>query len=228
MMMTIWKLAPDAHLTDADAVAEGMRLHLADAPLWSIVAQAGPQQQQRAYVALHGCAGCALGHCELGCRAGLLRRTLRAGMSDPDGGTLLQHGFVRTGFDQFLWLWPAHADAPLLDGHILHGWPRARLTLRWAPGPRPSVGGIVAVGGDAGPDLRPRLRALGWDAREVPRLLHRWVVNATATMVATLRTARCGAAPMILLPWVEAPAPETNGREPVPSCSSLRPLRSLD
>ncbi|RRR65741.1 MAG: hypothetical protein EI684_22230 [Candidatus Viridilinea halotolerans] len=212
-MMTIWKLAPDARLTNADAVAEGMRYHLTDAPLWTILAQAGPQQQQRAYVALHGCAGCALGHCELGCRAGLIRRTLRAGLSDPDGGTLLHHGLVTTGFQHFLWLWPARADAPLLDGALLHGWPRTLLTLRWAPGiPRPTVGGIVAFGGNAGPDIRPRLHALDWDSREVPTILHRWVSNPLATMVATLRTGRHAAAPTILLPLVETGASGVEGR----------------
>lgn len=206
-LMTLWRLnTMAARIADSAALDQGLRAHLSDAPLWTGLVQVG--DAQRAYVGVQGCSGCALGHCALGCRAGLIRRTLSAALGTDANSSLVRRGLDHTNIRVAFWVWPAAPDAPLLDGSLTQGWPRARLFLRWVPGSRLRVGGIVSLGGDAdGPELTSRLRAARWRSLAIPRQAQRWVADPL-TWAATLFHARTTAKPSILLPAPAAPMGE--------------------
>jgi hypothetical protein len=205
-LMTLWRLTNITKIADPAALDQGLRAHLADASLWTGLVQVGTAQ--RAYLGVQGCSGCALGHCALGCRAGLIRRTLSAALGVEANSTLVRRGLDHADIRVAFWVWPAHPDAALLDGSLTAGWPRARLFLRWVPGSR-RVGGMVTLGGDAaGPELTSRLRAARWRALAIPPHARRWIAEPLA-WAATPLHARTHAPPSILLPSVTVTSPVT-------------------
>jgi hypothetical protein len=200
---TLWRLSSEQLAAtgsfDRATLAQGLGAHLTAAELWSAVVQVNAGQ--RPYVALHGCPGCAAGRCVTGCHVGLLSRTLRASMGVDTRLTLVRLGFETSGYQRYLWAWPAKKAAQPLGGEVLAGWPRARLLARWRPGrDRWSVGAVIALGGEpAGPDLAPVLRERSWASQVIPQALHRWALNPFGLLLG-LRAGQWRGEPWLMLP----------------------------
>ncbi len=151
----------------------GLRRHLDHDPLVSVLVQIGdrqPDDRQRTYVLLVGCAGCAHERCAVGCRAEALRRTLRAAGGKDATLSLVRKGLAARPYRRGYVLRPT-ATASVLDGAALHPWPEARLTQGW----RSAARGVLTLSatlvlGSAGPDPRTHLAALGWRAWPCPLL----------------------------------------------------------
>lgn len=150
-----------------DALLTGLRRHLANAELVNGIVQRG--DQQRAYVALDGCTGCAVGRCAPGCRVDLLRRILLAACDpvQPVTLSLVAQGLAAQALSRVVLATPGPRAIPL-DATLLHHWSDARLTLRWLTvGKRLEAGAVLAVGaGDHEPALV--LTAYGWRPTTLP------------------------------------------------------------
>lgn len=145
----------------------GLLLHLAHAPLHTLLIQIAGQQ--RAYVALDGCDGCLRGRCAPGCRVELLRRLVRAAF---DGARLepVSRGLATRAYCQVALAVPRPLAMPL-DGDVLAPWASARLAVRWQGGARGDiVASAVLAAEDAGPSPAARLKAYGWTALPIPLL----------------------------------------------------------
>lgn len=150
-------------------LAQGLRRHLAVAPLLSVAVRIEARQQF--YVALAGCGGCAHDRCVPGCRAELLRRTLRGAFGAAADVLLVARGLALRPYRRVALAWPTPA-ARMPTGELLHAYGDARLTLSWRAAPKglPRVSAML-LAGDAGPDPAATLRACGWRSIALPRRL---------------------------------------------------------
>lgn len=201
-IQTLWRIGDTApQEPDLDALVAGLSNHLAHDGLASCLVQIGARQ--RAYVALQGCAGCAMGRCAVGCRVELLRRTLRAALGEQLTLTPVRRGLDLLGYRRILLAWPASASAGPMGGEILAGWPRARMAIRWRRGEaRRRISALVSLGGADGPDVVARLRERGWACLEAPTIAHPWLANPLAP-AAHWRSGALTGEPWLLLPTRE-------------------------
>jgi hypothetical protein len=159
---------------DAPPLVDGLRLHLAHAPLDCIVMQIGARQQS--YVGTTGCAGCPHDRCDPGCPMALLRRTLTQAL--PSTATRLTRGSLATRpYTRAVLATPLRTAQALTAAH-LGGWPEARLTVSWLRMRRSQrrVAALLAVGAD-GPDPAAHLRMLGWQPWPLSQRLAQAVVR---------------------------------------------------
>jgi hypothetical protein len=172
---TLWRVErqADGMLADVDALAEGLRLHVVHSPLLTVAMQIG--EQQRCYLLLEGCAGCANDHCRVGCTAALLRRLI----DSKDFGLTLRavappQGLARRPYTRGAFAWP-RPEAEPLDGALLGAWEDARLALYWRRYGSTICGSALLLAGATGPVPREVLQAHGWRACAAPPLLlRRW------------------------------------------------------
>lgn len=154
-------------LRDPERLAAGLLLHLAHAPLHTLLIQI--EGAQRAYVALDGCDGCQRGRCAPGCRVELLRRLVRAAF---DSGRLepVPRGLATRAYRQVGLAVPRPLAMPL-DGDVLAPWASARLAVRWQAGAHGDiVASAVLAAEEADPSPAAQLKAYGWTALPVPLL----------------------------------------------------------
>lgn len=168
---TLWRierLIADAPPT-LDTLTTGLRLHVVHSPLLTVAIQIG--DQQRGYLVLEGCAGCADDRCRIGCPAALLRRlvdsqacgfTLRA-VAPPQG--LARRPYTRGAFG-----WP-RPGAESLDAALLTSWADARLAIYWRRYGSTICGSLLLLAGADGPAPRAVLQAHGWRACAAPPLM---------------------------------------------------------
>jgi hypothetical protein len=153
---TLWRFAW-RDTTLANKATEVLRIHLAHAPLTTVLMQIG--DAQRLYLALDGCSGCADGRCLPGCRADLLRRALRA--SGVGELSLVREGLAARPYSHAVLALPSR-DAQPIDGALLSAWSDARLILHW----RNWTGGMLAATAllltGEGPDPLAVVRACRW------------------------------------------------------------------
>ncbi|NTV65694.1 MAG: hypothetical protein HGA65_19475, partial [Oscillochloris sp.] len=166
----LWRL--DGALPPHPAVlTDGLRLHLAHAPLTTVLVQIGDRRQS--YVALAGCAGCTYDRCAPGCRVELLRRLLQQ-IAPAVCLHRVARGLATRPYTRVVLATPGSRPQPL-DAALLAAWPEARLILTWrsARG-RLAVGALLAVGAD-GPSPAVVLRGRGWRTWPMPaHLARRW------------------------------------------------------
>lgn len=176
-----------------EALAEGLRRHLAVAPLLNIAARIGARQQ--AYVALPGCGGCAHGRCLPGCRAELLRRTLRGAFGAGARLLPVARGLASRPYTRAALAWPTPAARPL-TAELLHPYDDARLCLSWlaAPGARLRLSALLALGA-AGPGPAETLSAHGWRALVLPA----WLIPRAAALLKLPWAGAWPLAPALLL-----------------------------
>lgn len=168
---TLWRLEGASNsqpLPQHDALELGLRRHLAHAPLFSSIVHIGGQQ--RSYIALDGCPGCAYGRCEVGCRAEALRRTLRAAYGNDASLSIVRKGLSPRPYQRCYVLQPvAVASVPLLDGRLLSTWAEGRLTLEWGGAVKTQQGlTVVLYVGAEGPDPCEIVADHGWKAQRRP------------------------------------------------------------
>jgi hypothetical protein len=158
-----------AHASDPLALGQGLRRHLAVAPLLSVLVRIG--QREQAYVALEGCGGCAIDRCEPGCRVELLRRTVRSACGASGGLHRAPKGLAARPYARVVLARPRNG-AQMLGGELLRAFDDARLTLHWHMAPKgpPRLGAALAVG-TGGPHPAVALRECGWRAWPVPPAL---------------------------------------------------------
>ena len=174
MTRSLWRLdGATVPLAQPDRLEQGLRLHLQHAELTAVLMRIGDQQQ--AYVALRGCAGCVQGRCVPGCYVELLRRLLRA----CDAGTLhaVAGGLATRPYRRVALAWPT-AKAQPLECLSLAPWPEARISIHWRGGSQQiACTALLAVGAD-GPEPAEALRAAGWRAWGLPGTLGRKLANS--------------------------------------------------
>jgi len=135
--------------------------------------------QERDYLAVRGCSGCATDRCVVGCRASLLRRALTSALSGLST-RVLRHPLRTQPYQQGILAWPLRNAVPL-DRSIL--WEREALALhlgihREGAGIRTMA--LFAVGADddaATRSLLANVRERGWRVALLPRLLQPTVVK---------------------------------------------------
>ena len=152
----------------AGLLSLGLQRHLQDAALMALlVASAG---QQRSYVALAGCAGCATRTCHPGCRVESLRRTLRAACGPTSDLHPLVRGLAPRDLPYAVLVLP-NVNAQPFPLTLIAGSPEFQLSLRWAVGAR--VAGLVQSRQPL-PKLPAQLADLGWQAWPLSPLARRW------------------------------------------------------
>jgi hypothetical protein len=168
---TLWRLdvAGREGMGDHEKLVSGLRRHLAHAPLQTLLVQRGGQQ--RAYIALEGCARCADGRdtCVAGCYVRLFERMLRASI----GSITLRHvahGLQPQPIDTLLLAWPTPV-AQELDHTLLQPYENARLVLHWQR--RRAAHALVALltVQANNSDAAATLAALGWQTRAISPVL---------------------------------------------------------
>ena len=175
MTRSLWRLdgATATPLAQPDRLEQGLRLHLQHAELTAVLMRIGDQQQ--AYVALRGCAGCVQGRCVPGCYVELLRRLLRA----CDAGTLhaVAGGLAKRLYRRVALAWPT-AKAEPLDCLSLAPWPEVRACVHWRGTQRQvACAALLAVGAD-GPEPSEVLRAVGWRVWTLPASIGTKLANS--------------------------------------------------
>lgn len=173
----LWRLTGADLPLDTEArssLARSLRLHVAHAPLDSVLMRIGVAEQ--AYVVLAGCRGCAWNRCEGGCRVALLRRAF--GEHAPTLGLAPVRGGLATRPYTRAVLGVPVGDGPL-QAELVQHWPEARLAVQWQPDRRREVtaAALLLVGED-GPDPAGLLRERGWRAWPLPAALgQRWAMR---------------------------------------------------
>ncbi|NNJ12917.1 hypothetical protein EKD04_021550 [Chloroflexales bacterium ZM16-3] len=163
MTRQLWRL-DGALPPDTIALTEGLRLHLAHAPLTTVLVQIGDRRQS--YVTLPGCDGCQHDRCEPGCRTEMLRRLLHQA---APGLTLkpVMRGLATRPYTRVVLATPGPRPQ-LLDAELMAQWPEARLALSWrSQRGRLHAGALLAVGAD-GPSPAVALHSRRWRSWPVP------------------------------------------------------------
>jgi hypothetical protein len=226
MTRTLWRLsgAAPTMMTQPQRLVEGLRLHLAQAALLTVLVQIG--EQQRAYLALTGCPGCSRGQCQPGCSVDRLRQLLQTCFATvalhPVASGLAHRPYHHAVVAVPCW----NAQPP--DGSMLLPWPEARLQIQWLPGRTRTLRAalVFAVGGD-GPDPASILKTRGWQPLWFRSLL---APRAAITSFPTLRSVgrHTRLDPSLLLPGsTSTPAPEPRSAGSATRAVGL-PLLRLD
>ena len=172
---TLWRIEQQADGIPAavDALAEGLRLHVVHSPLLTVAMQIG--DEQRCYLGLEGCPGCADDRCRIGCPATLLRRLIASqalglilrAVAPPQG--LARRPYTRGAFG-----WPGPGSQPL-DSALLASWTDARLAIYWRRYGSAICTSALLFAGAMGPAPHEVLQRHGWHAYAAPALLlQRW------------------------------------------------------
>ena len=172
---TLWRIVIPQQPTafDEPTLQLGLVRHLQCDDLATTLMRVG--DEQRVYIRVRGCDGCARGRCVIGCRVALLRRVLRAAIDQGVQLELVRANVRARPYSRTLIAWPAK-DARPLDSALLAAWSEARLTVCLHS--RTFGSGIVASAqlhvGAEGPPLIEELRAYGWRGWMLPRPVLRW------------------------------------------------------
>jgi hypothetical protein len=213
----LWRVQvnrPDP-ISDQERLQAGLGLHLAHAPLTSVLVQIGTEQQS--YVAIPGCPGCRNDRCVIGCHSAMLKRLL---VGTAPGLTLRP---VTTGLS----LRP-YRRVIVTSFQGLHALPAATLLARWREArlqigwrwcqKRAILGALLAVGSD-GPDPAVVLREHHCQIWPIPNKLSlRW---ATAPIPWVLPLGQTSTLPpTLLLPASRTPTADHDAKRattPAPS-----------
>jgi hypothetical protein len=206
---TLWRIsiATEEPITKPDALATGLRRHLAVAPLRAAIVQIGDRQQ--AYITLEGCPGCAYGRCVEGCRVESLRRTLRAAAGPNIAITLVRSGLTQRPYTRryALRLLPGFTGvAPALAGTMLHHWPDARLMVAWEGivKEQPTFTAWLHLG-NKGPEPQATFAEFGWQTI-LRRLLPGEHPSVHLANEFGMLTPINGPLPWVGDPWLPVPA----------------------
>lgn len=156
-----------------DVLVAGLRLHVVHSPLLTVAMQIG--DEQRGYLILEGCPGCADDRCRIGCPAALLRRLV----ASQDLGLTLRavappQGLARRSYTRAAFAWP-RPTSTALESALLTSWEDARLVLYWRRYGSAICASVLLLAGAMGPAPREVLQSHDWRACAAPPLLlRRW------------------------------------------------------
>ena len=176
---TLWRIEGISAATEIayERLAEGLRLHVAHSPLSTLTMRIGTQQ--RWYVALAGCPGCARDQCRIGCPAALFRRLFA---SCVIGGELRAvappQGLACRPYTRGIFAWPTAESTPCTS--TLEDWNDARLIVHWRRYGAQLCGSALLLASADGPDPATPLRAQQWRTIGLPAwMVARWSQPAT-------------------------------------------------
>lgn len=170
--MLLWRIEPSpTGICIGPTLAEDLALHLRYAPLTTVLAQIGSQQQ--AYVSTPGCAGCGHRRCTPDCRMNLLRRMLLADHVAADLRPI-PLGLSARPYTRLVLAVPGPQARPL-DADVLTPWRDARVWAVWRMVLGQQVVGAALAVGAEGPEPLTALRERGWIGIVAPRPLVRHV-----------------------------------------------------
>ncbi len=169
---TLWRIDGAASQIAHDRLAEGLRLHVAHSPLTTLTMRIGAQQ--RWYVALAGCTGCACDHCRLGCPAALFRRLFASCVSGADLRAVPPpQGLACRPYTRGIFAWPGAESMPCAG--TLDNWNDARLIVHWRRYGAQLCGSALLLASVDGPDPARTLRGYHWRTLGLPAwMVARW------------------------------------------------------
>jgi hypothetical protein len=153
-------------------------LHVAHSPLTTLTMRIGTQQ--RWYVALAGCQGCARDQCRLGCPAALFRRLFASCVVGAELRAVPPpQGLACRPYTRGIFAWPT-GESTACTGR-LDDWRDARLLVHWRRYGAQLCGSALLLASADGPDPATALRAPHWRTIGLPAwMVARWSQPSTS------------------------------------------------